>query len=181
MYLGRVSVTESDVAFSNLPKAVFGLTALITSSLSIGLGVYGVVAVADIHWQLFFLQLSFVIQSLSFVGLAYLVLAQFQRQLKSAFRSIDARICDLSTATPDNRQGRYAPAPVAYDGFYVDEAIASNSGSVQLFHGRQCRFNHDGTIDLDTLVGFRRFQSLEEAELFIGTEINPRQLLEASR
>jgi hypothetical protein len=181
MYVERVSVSENEAAVPSPPRMAFFLIWLIPSTLSMGLGAYSALVLAEMRVSFFILHISIVIQSLLLVGLAYLVLIQFQRQLNLVLRTIDARILSLGTSTREFVQERHASSAVGYSGSYPEETIPFGYDEFQTFHGRQCRFNQDGTVDLDTLVGFRRFHSLEEAEIFIGTERNARQLVDLSR
>lgn len=50
-----------------------------------------------------------------------------------------------------------------------DEAIESFDEVLCVLDGRPCRIYRDGQVDLETLSGTRRFMSIDEARLFIGS------------
>ncbi|MFN3890862.1 MAG: hypothetical protein ACK4MV_10735 [Beijerinckiaceae bacterium] len=55
------------------------------------------------------------------------------------------------------------------------EVKSSAERAADLFPGRRYEIHADGTIEIDTLLGARRFRSYEEASLFVGLG-SPRQL-----
>ena len=109
-------------------------------------------------------------QSMLFTGLALLLVSTMQRGFGALDRFFDAAIRRVQAQSAGDAIAEVpAPRPVPTP---VQQAAAALSER-RLINGRVCVERPDGTVEVDTLLGPRRFCSVTEAEDFVGSVMPP--------